>query len=154
MFKKNKKENEVVRMEESTFLKRHAGKILLAGGLVVAAGAYYMLGKHEKEMKDVLADNAALKYFLEEDGKAIAKLTEDNETLMAAASEGLFEEALATTTRKLNSRKDRKEFLLNQEQTEEVIDKVKQLASEIFVLEVRKERFSKAQALLEIKELD
>ena len=154
MFKKNKKENEVVRMEESTFLKRHAGKILLAGGLVVAAGAYYMLGKHEKEMKDVLADNAALKYFLEEDGKAIAKLTEDNETLMAAASEGLFEEALATTTRKLNSRKDRKEFLLNQEQTEEVIDKLKQLTSEIFVLEVRKERFSKAQALLEIKELD
>ena len=154
MFKKNKKENEVVRMEESTFLKRHAGKILLAGGLVVAAGAYYMLGKHEKEMKDVLADNAALKYFLEEDGKAITKLTEDNETLMAAASEGLFEEALATTTRKLNSRKDRKEFLLNQEQTEEVIDKLKQLTSEIFVLEVRKERFSKAQALLEIKELD
>lgn len=154
MFKKNKKENEVVRMEESTFLKRHAGKILLAGGLVVAAGAYYMLGKHEKEMKDVLADNAALKYFLEEDGKAIAKLTEDNETLMAAASEGLFEEALATTTRKLNSRKDRKEFLLNQEQTEEVINKLKQLTSEIFVLEVRKERFSKAQALLEIKELD
>ena len=120
MFKKNKKENEVVRMEESTFLKRHAGKILLAGGLVVAAGAYYMLGKHEKEMKDVLADNSLLKYFLEEDGKAIAKLTEDNETLMAAASEGLFEEALATTTRKLNSRKDRKEFLLNQEQTEDV----------------------------------
>lgn len=154
MFKKNKKENEVVRMEESTFLKRHAGKILLAGGLVVAAGAYYMLGKHEKEMKDVLADNAALKYFLEEDGKAITKLTEDNETLMAAASEGLFEEALATTTRKLNSRKDRKEFLLNQEQTEEVINKLKQLTSEIFVLEVRKERFSKAQALLEIKELD
>lgn len=154
MFKKNKKENEVVRMEESTFLKRHAGKILLAGGLVVAAGAYYMLGKHEKEMKDVLADNSLLKYFLEEDGKAIAKLTEDNETLMAAASEGLFEEALATTTRKLNSRKDRKEFLLNQEQTEEVINKVKQLTSEIFVLEVRKERFSKAQALLEIKELD
>lgn len=154
MFKKNKKENEVVRMEESTFLKRHAGKILLAGGLVVAAGAYYMLGKHEKEMKDVLADNALLKHFLEEDGKAITKLTEDNETLMAAASEGLFEEVLATTTRKLNSRKDRKEFLLNQEQTEEVIDKVKQLTSEIFVLEVRKERFSKAQALLEIKELD
>ena len=110
--------------------------------------------ENTKEMIDVLADNAALKYFLEEDGKAITKLTEDNETLMAAASEGLFEEALATTTRKLNSRKDRKEFLLNQEQTEEVINKLKQLTSEIFVLEVRKERFSKAQALLEIKELD
>lgn len=55
MFKKNKKENEVVRMEESTFLKRHAGKILLAGGLVVAAGAYYFLNKHDIEMKDALS---------------------------------------------------------------------------------------------------
>ena len=154
MFKKSKKENEVVIMEQTTFIQRHAKKILIAGGLVVVAGAYYMLGKHEKEMKDVLADNSLLKSFLEEDGKAIAKLTEDNETLMAAASEGLFEEALATTTRKLNSRKDRKEFLLNQEQTEEIINKVKQLTSEILVLEVRKERFSKAQALLEIKEIE
>lgn len=55
MFKKNKKENEVVRMEESTFLKRHAGKILIAGGLVVAAGAYYLLNKHDIEMKDALS---------------------------------------------------------------------------------------------------
>ena len=54
MFKKNKKENEVVRMEESTFLKRHAGKILLAGGLVVAAGAYYILNKHAIEMGEML----------------------------------------------------------------------------------------------------
>ena len=53
MFKKNKKENEVVRMEESTFLKRHAGKILLAGGLVVAAGAYYILNKHDIEMGEM-----------------------------------------------------------------------------------------------------
>lgn len=54
MFKKNKKENEVVRMEESTFLKRHAGKILLAGGLVVAAGTYYILNKHDIEMGEML----------------------------------------------------------------------------------------------------
>ena len=55
MFKKNKKENEVVRMEESTFLKRHAGKILLAGGAIVAVGAYYLLNKHDIEMKDALS---------------------------------------------------------------------------------------------------
>ena len=52
MFKKNKKENEVVRMEESTFLKRHAGKILLAGGIVVAAGTYYILNKHSEELAE------------------------------------------------------------------------------------------------------
>lgn len=54
MFKKNKKENEVVKMEESTFLKRHAGKIILAGGAIVAVGAYYLLNKHDIEMNAVL----------------------------------------------------------------------------------------------------
>lgn len=61
MFKKNKKENEVVRMEESTFLKRHAGKILLAGGLVVAAGAYYVLGRHEEQINDLLKGHHIIK---------------------------------------------------------------------------------------------
>ena len=153
MFKKTKKE--VIEMEQTTFVQKHAKKILLAGGVVVAAGAYVLLAKHEKEMKDVLADNALLKSFIEEDGKVIAKLTDDNETLMAAASEGLFEEALATTTRKLNSRKDRFEYLNNVEiKTPEIMEKIKQLSSEIKVLEIRKLRFTKAQALMEIKDLD
>ena len=153
MFKKTKKE--VIEMEQTTFAQKHAKKILLAGGVVVAAGAYVLLAKHEKEMKDVLADNALLKSFIEEDGKVITKLTDDNETLMAAASEGLFEEALATTTRKLNSRKDRFEYLNNVEiKTPEIMEKIKQLSSEIKVLEIRKLRFTKAQALMEIKDLD
>ena len=158
MFKKNEKENEVVRMEESTFLKRHAGKILLAGGLLVAAGAYYILGKHEKEMKDVLADNALLKSYLEQDGRAISKLTEDNETLMAAASEGLFEEAISKVTNKINYRLDRKEYLEKAlEKCPEDMDlKVayEKIVEELSMLFTRRDKFEDAQAIFEIADLD
>ena len=51
MFKKNK-ENEIIKMEESTFIKRHAGKILLAGGLAVSAGAAYLLHKHNVDIAE------------------------------------------------------------------------------------------------------
>ena len=154
MFKKTKKE--VIEMEQTTFVQKHAKKILLAGGVVVAAGAYVLLAKHEKEMKDVLADNALLKSFIEEDGKVITKLTDDNETLMAAASEGLFEEAISKVTNKINYRLDRKETLelrlLNMpddEQTEAALEKVK---AELAALFLRRDKFTKAQALIEIKD--
>ena len=52
MFKKTKKE--VIEMEQTTFVQKHAKKILLAGGLVVTAGAYYILNKHDIEMDEML----------------------------------------------------------------------------------------------------
>lgn len=52
MFKKTKKE--VIEMEQTTFVQKHAKKILLASGLVVAAGAYYILNKHDIEMDEML----------------------------------------------------------------------------------------------------
>ena len=154
MFKKNNKNNEeVIRMEQTTFIQRHAKKILIAGGLVVVAGAYYMLGKHEKEMKDVLADNSLLKSFLEEDGKAIAKLTKDNETLMAAASEGLFEEAIATVTRKINGRRDKLEALLKRYETDLTVeDAITKVKAELDILIARKESFLEAQSIFSIEE--
>ena len=52
MFKKNNKNNEeVIRMEQTTFIQRHAKKILIAGGLVVSAGAAYLLYKHGADLK-------------------------------------------------------------------------------------------------------
>ena len=135
-------------MEQTTFVQKHAKKILLAGGAVVAVGAFIALKKHDVAINN-LKDDIELKEF------TINKLLGDNETLMAAASEGLFEEALATTTRKLNSRKDRYEYLNNIEnKTPEIMEKIKQLYTEIKVLEVRKLRFAKAQELMEIKDLD
>ena len=146
--RKRKNKKEVIEMEQTTFIQKHANKILLAGGAVVAVGAIIALKKHDVVINN-LKDDIELKEF------TINKLLGDNETLMAAASEGLFEEALATTTRKLNSRKDRYEYLNNIEnKTPEIMEKIKQLYTEIKVLEVRKLRFTKAQELMEIKELD
>lgn len=52
MFKKNNKNNEeVIRMEQTTFIQRHAKKILIAGGIVVGAGAAYILHKHNVDLK-------------------------------------------------------------------------------------------------------
>lgn len=135
---------EVIEMQQTTFVQRHAKKILFATGVVVAAGAYYMLKKHDLEIKDLTDINLYLQ-------KSNDKLKDDVDTLMAAASEGLFEEALATTTRKLNSRKDRLQFLLDSEVVGEQVDK---LTREIKSLSMRRDAFLKAQALVEIKELD
>lgn len=140
-----KNENvEVIEMQQTTFVQRHAKKILFATGVVVAAGAYYMLKKHDLEIKDLTDVNLYLQ-------KSNDKLKDDVDTLMAAASEGLFEEALATTTRKLNSRKDRLQFLIDSEVVGEQVDK---LTREIKTLSMRRDAFLKAQALVEIKELD
>lgn len=49
MFNKNK---EVIEMEQTTFIQKHAKKILLVGGVVVVAGAYYILKKHNVEIKN------------------------------------------------------------------------------------------------------
>ena len=60
MFKKNNKNNEeVIRMEQTTFIQRHAKKILIAGGLVVSAGAAYLLYKYNVDIK-ALKENHSL----------------------------------------------------------------------------------------------
>lgn len=50
MFKKNKEE--VIVMEQKTFLEKHAKKIFIVSGVVVTAGAYYLLKKHGLEIKN------------------------------------------------------------------------------------------------------
>lgn len=158
MFNKNNKENEVITMEQTTFIQRHAKKILLAGGLIVAAGTGYLLYKHGLEIH-VFKEKIAL------DGKTIDRLTneldqvsEDNHTLMTAASEGLFEEAISKVTNKINYRIDRKEALEkalekypDDMQTKDAFKKV---IDELEVLLLRRDKFIKAQALVEIKDID
>ena len=154
----NKKEKEVITMEQTTFIQRHAKKILLAGGLVVTAGAAYLFYKHGLKIK-------GFKEKIEMDGRTIDHLineldqvSEDNYTLMTASSEGLFEEAISKVTNKINYRQDRVAFLceqLNRNPNDtdliETLDKVK---DELTVLFNRRDKFIKAQALVEIKDLD
>ena len=53
-----KNENvEVIEMQQTTFVQRHAKKILFATGVVVAAGAYYMLKKHDLEITKLTESN-------------------------------------------------------------------------------------------------
>ena len=150
MFKKNNKNNEeVIKMEQTTFIQRHAKKILVASGLVVSAGTAYLLYKHGVDLKnkDTVIEGLA---------EALKDTREDKETLMEALSEGVFEEAIATVTRKINSRKDKLTFLEIQlnEGNNQVLTKIEELKFEIAELIRRKEKFLEGQHLYEIKHLE
>ena len=142
-----KNENvEVIEMQQTTFVQRHAKKILFATGVVVAAGAYYMLKKHDLEIKDLIRDNDILK-------EANETLRDDNQTLMEAASEGLFEEAIATVTRKINSREDKLEVLLERSLTDDTVaEAIDKYRSELSMLIKRRDSFQKAQNIYFINE--
>lgn len=86
----------------------------------------------------------------------ILKLTDDTNTLMSAASEGLFDEALATVGRKIAYRKDKEGYLLKQlaahpgeKDLSNCLDRVR---SELEVLMERQTKFLSAQSLYEIKD--
>ena len=161
MFKKNK-ENEVIRMEQTTFIQRHAKKILIAGGIVVGAGAAYILHKHNVEIKDITNNfNAKIeadKIQLKALDAALLDTLEDKNTLMEAASEGLFEEAISKVTNKINYRLDRKEYLEKAlEKCPEDMDlKVayEKIVEELSMLFTRRDKFEDAQAIFEIADLD
>ena len=161
MFKKNK-ENEVIRMEQTTFIQRHAKKILIAGGIVVGAGAAYILHKHNVEIKDITNNfNAKIeadKIQLKALDAALLDTLEDKNTLMEAASEGLFEDAISKVTNKINYRLDRKEVLEralekypDDTQTKEAFKKV---VEELEMLFARRDKYEMSQAIFEIKDLD
>ena len=146
MFKNNKNNEEVIRMEQTTFIQRHAKKILVAGGIVVGAGVAYLLHKHDVDLqnKDVLIEGLS---------EALLESRKDNDTLMAAASEGLFEEAIATVTRKINGRRDKLEALLKRYETDLTVeDAITKVKAELDILIARKESFLEAQNIFGIEE--
>ena len=163
MFKKNNKNNEeVIRMEQTTFIQRHAKKIIIAGGIVVGAGAAYLLHKHNVEIKDITnkfnAKIEADKIQIQALDAALLDTLEDKNTLMEAASEGLFEDAISKVTNKINYRLDRKEVLKralekypDDIQTKEAFKKV---VEELEMLLARRDKYEMSQAIFEIKDLD
>ena len=163
MFKKNNKNNEeVIRMEQTTFIQRHAKKIIIAGGIVVGAGAAYLLHKHNVEIKDITnkfnAKIEADKIQIQALDAALLDTLEDKNTLMEAASEGLFEDAISKVTNKINYRLDRKEVLEralekypDDIQTKEAFKKV---VEELEMLLARRDKYEMSQAIFEIKDLD
>lgn len=163
MFKKNNKNNEeVIKMEQTTFIQRHAKKIIIAGGIVVGAGAAYLLHKHNVEIKDITnkfnAKIEADKIQIQALDAALLDTLEDKNTLMEAASEGLFEDAISKVTNKINYRLDRKEVLEralekypDDIQTKEAFKKV---VEELEMLFARRDKYEMSQAIFEIKDLD
>ncbi len=89
------------------------------------------------------------------DHKQIVKLADDTNTLMAAASEGVFEEALGTLNHKITYRADKEKYPIeylnshpNENKTKETLEKVR---VELTNLYNRKDKIEKAQHLYEIK---
>ena len=79
------------------------------------------------------------------------------ETLMEAASEGVFEEAIGTVNNKINHRTDRKKYLLERLaqfpddiQTKKALEKVE---TELANLCKRKDKFTEAQAFYAIADV-
>ena len=139
MKKFTKKNEEIIVMERKTFLERHARKILLAAGVVFGSGAYYILKKHNVE--------------LDKQKTIVVELKDKVKVLQEAASEGLYEEAIATTTRKINARKDKLEYLTERSITDKTVNKaIDKTKSELSILLKRRDAFQKAQDLYYISE--
>ena len=75
---------------------------------------------------------------------------------MEAASEGVFEEAIGTVNNKINHRTDKKKYLLEALETNPNNDEIKQALSKVNIelknLFTRKDKYTKAQSLYEIKD--
>lgn len=118
--------------DKENHIKKHYKKILAAAGVVTIAGVSYVVCK---------------KYI---------GLKTDNHTLMTACSEGLFDEAIATTTRKLNYRQDKMLYIERQIEVNpndpDLMNAKLKLVSEIKELTHRLDLFSDAQKVYKIEE--
>jgi hypothetical protein len=125
--------------EKENHIKKHYKKILAAAGVVTIAGVSYVVCKKFVGLE-----------------KTNEMLREDVDILRAAASEGLYEEAIATTTRKLNFRQDRLKytlnFLKNNPNDAASIAAVEKIESEINELLKRRDSFIMAQKIFAIQD--
>ena len=131
-------------------------KILLGVSIVGAGVAGFIICKQHNIIIKALFDKI-------EREKIITNLNNDNQvlkcdvqTLMEAASEGVFEEAIGTVNNKINYRTDKKKYLLEALETnpndislKEALEKVEIELKNLFN---RKDKCIKAQALYEIKD--
>ena len=131
-------------------------KILLGVSIVGAGVAGFIIYKQHNIIIEALFDK------IERD-KIITNLNNDNQvlkcdvqTLMEAASEGVFEEAIGTVNNKINYRTDKKKYLLealetnpNDTSLKEALEKVEIELANLFT---RKDKYTKAQTLYEIKD--
>ena len=131
-------------------------KILLGVSIVGAGVAGFIIYKQHNIITKALLDKI-------EREKIITNLDNENkvlkynvQTLMEAASEGVFEEAIGTINNKITHRTDKKKYILeylkenpDDEQSKQALNKVNIELKNLFN---RKDKCTKAQALYEIKD--
>ena len=119
-------------------VKANKSKILMGGMFIVGFATCYIL------------DN---KFDIKKNNELIEDYNKRISTLYCAASEGLFEEAIATCTRKLNTRMDtisRLEKLKDLDQ--QCIDKLMKAKAEAGIFRERIDKFTQAQKLWGIED--
>lgn len=167
--KKNQEQQTKERRSMKEVIIDNRGKIIAGVGVVSCVVSYVILrNKYENEMKNVtekFGDKMLNKIdelnqyknkvlMLEED---IVDLYEDNKTLSAILSEGVLQDAIETTSNKINSRtsklrilEDRLTITPNDEEKFKLIEKIRE---ELEVLTSRKDLYETKLKRYEIKDL-
>ena len=131
-------------------------KVLLGISIVGAGVAGFIIYKQHGIITKALLDKIDYE-------RAITNLDNENqilkydvETLMEAASEGVFEEAIGTVNNKINHRTDKKKYLLEALKVHPNNDEIKRALSKVDIeltnLFSRKDKYTKAQILYGIKD--
>lgn len=131
-------------------------KLLLGVSVVGAGVACFIIYKQHGIITKALLDKIDYERFIENIDNENQVLKSDVETLMEAASEGVFEEAIRTVNNKINYRADKQKYLLESLETrpndEEIKQALEKVSIELKNLLTRKDKYTKAQMLYEIKE--
>lgn len=132
-------------------------KVMLGVSIGVSATAIGVAGyfgfKYYKSNENAKLLEQGMHYLSEVNSDLHHKI----ETLMEAASEGVFEEAISTVNNKINHRTDKRKYLLEQLlktpddiQTKKALEKVE---TELANLCKRKDKFTEAQAFYAIADV-
>lgn len=131
-------------------------KILIGVSIVGAGVAGFIIYKQHNIITKVLLDKIECEKIITNIDNENQVLKYDVQTLMEAASEGVFEEAIGTVNNKINHRTDKKKYILealkikpDDEQSKQALNKVNIELENLFT---RKDKYTKAQALYEIKD--
>lgn len=131
-------------------------KILIGVSIVGAGVAGFIICKQHNIITKALLDKIEYERIITNLDNENQVLKWDVQTLMEAASEGVFEEAIGTVNNKINHRTDKKKYLLEALETRPNSDEIKQALSKVNIelknLFTRKDKYTKAQALYEIKD--
>ena len=131
-------------------------KVLIGVSIVGAGVAGFIIYKQHNIIIKALLDKIEYERVITNLDNENQVLKYDVQTLMEAASEGVFEEAIGTVNNKINHRTDKKKYLLEALEINPNSNEIKQALSKVNIelknLFTRKDKYTKAQILYEIKD--